>query len=133
MTCATVVEEAIDKKDKKVSVVMKANIDDTRLDIEIKKSWKVFDSTTGEKSRLATIFFSRTVTSEKAYDDKVTDIEQVTSSIEVDEDETETGISSEATATTATTTGGSTLKKANVMKYKVDGVIENLRELEQFL
>ena len=73
MVCQTIVEEAIDKKDKKVSVVMKANIDETRLDIEITKSSKVFDSTTGEKSRLATIFFSRTVTSEKAYDDKVTD------------------------------------------------------------
>ena len=120
MTCATVVEEAIDKKDKKVSVVMKANIDETRLDIEITKSSKVFDSTTGEKSSLATIFFSRTVTSEKGYDDKVTDIEQVTSSIEVDEEETETGISSEATATSITTTGGSTTLKEDVVKYKVD-------------
>ena len=120
MTCATVVEEAIDKKDKKVSVVMKANIDETRLDIEIKKSSKVFDSTTGEKSSLAMIFFSRTIVGQREFEEKVTDVEQVTSSIEVDEQETETGISSEATGTSATTTGGSTLKKANVTQYKVD-------------
>ena len=120
MTCATVVEEAIDKKHKKVSVVMKANIDETRLDIEIKKSSKVFDSTTGEKSSLAMIFFSRTIVGQREFEEKVTDVEQVTSSIEVDEQETETGISSEATATSATTTGGSTLKKANVTQYKVD-------------
>ena len=120
MTCATVVEEAIDKKDKKVSVVMKANIDETKLDIEINKSSKVFDSTTGEKSTLAMIFFSRTIVGQREFEEKVTDVEQVTSSIEVDEQETETGISSEATGTSATTTGGSTLKKANVTQYKVD-------------
>jgi len=120
MTCATVVEEAIDKKAKKISVVMKANIDETRLDIEIKKSSKVFDSTTGEKSSLAMIFFSRTIIGQREFDEKVTEVVQETSSIEADEQETDTGISSESTGTSVTTTGGSTLKKASVTKYKVD-------------
>ena len=39
MTCSVVVEENVDKK-KKVVIVMKANIDTTRLDIEIKKALK---------------------------------------------------------------------------------------------
>ena len=38
ITCETVVEENIDKKKKKVTVVMKANIDETRLNSEIKKN-----------------------------------------------------------------------------------------------
>ena len=120
MACETVVEESIDKKGKKVSVVMKANIDVTRLDIEIKKSSKVFDSSSGEKSSLAMIFFSRTIVGQREFEEKVTDVEQKTKSIEVDEQETETGISSESTQTNATTTGGSTVKKANVTQYKVD-------------
>ena len=40
MVCDRVVDEQIDKKQKKVSVVMKANIDTTRLDIEINKVQK---------------------------------------------------------------------------------------------
>ena len=108
------------KANKKVSVAMRADIDVTRINIEIKKSSKVFDSSTGEKSSLAMIFFSRTIVGQREFEEKVTDVEQVTSSIEVDEEETDTGISSESTGTTATTTGGSTLKKANVTQYKVD-------------
>ena len=99
---------------------MRADIDVTRINMEINKSSKVFDSSTGEKSSLAMIFFSRTIVGQREFEEKVTDVEQVTSSIEVDEEETDTGISSESTGTTATTTGGSTLKKANVTQYKVD-------------
>ena len=40
---------------------MKANIDETRLDIEIKKNSKVFSTSSDDKSKLAMIFFSRTV------------------------------------------------------------------------
>ena len=61
MTCSVVVEENVDKKEKKVVIVMKADIDTTRLDIEIKKSSKIFDSKSSEKSKIAMIFFSRTV------------------------------------------------------------------------
>ena len=131
MTCATEVDVPdLSKKksdevkkikaNKKVSVAMRADIDVTRINMEINKSSKVFDSSTGEKSSLAMIFFSRTIVGQREFEEKVTDVEQVTSSIEVDEEETDTGISSESTGTTATTTGGSTLKKANVTQYKVD-------------
>jgi len=120
LVCQTIVEENVDKKKKKVSVVMKADIDETRLNIEINKSSKIFDSTTSEKSSLAMIFFSRTIVGQREYDEKVTDVTQKTKSFDADEQETDTGVSSESTETSATTTGGSTLKKANVTKYKVD-------------
>ena len=129
MICETVVHQPdlSDKKEKKkirktkqIIVVMRADIDDTRLKIEINKSSKVFDSTTSEKSSLAMIFFSRTIVGQREYDEKVTDVTQNTKSFDADEQETDTGVSSESTETSATTTGGSTLKKANVTKYKVD-------------
>ena len=78
MVCETIVEENVDKKQKKVEIVMKANIDETRLDIEIKKSSKVFDTKSGEKSKLAMIFFSRTVSAQRQYDEKVTKVEKKT-------------------------------------------------------
>ena len=120
LVCETIVEENVDKKKKKISVVMKADIDDTRLNIEINKSSKVFDSTTSEKSKLAMIFFSRTEMSKREYDAKVTEVTQKTKGIDSDEEETDTGVSSETTETSSTTTGGSKVKKANIVKYKVD-------------
>ena len=120
MTCSTVVEENIDKKEKKALVVMKANIDETRLNIEINKSSKVFDSSSGEKSKLAMIFFSRTVAAQRQFDERVSNVEKNTKGIEIDEEETDTGISSMTTETNVTETGGSTLKKADVTEYVVD-------------
>ena len=57
---------------------MKDNIDETRMNIEIKKSSKVFDSKSSEKSKLAMIFFSRTVAAQRQYDEKVTKVEKKT-------------------------------------------------------
>ena len=120
MVCETVVEENIDKKNKEVAVVMKANIDETRLDIEIKKSSKVFDSESSEKSKLAMIFFSRTVSAQRQFDERVSNVEKNTTGIDINEEETDTGISSMTTETNATETGGSKLKKADVTEYIVD-------------
>ena len=120
MICETVVEENIDKKEKKVEIVMKANIDETRLDIEIKKNSKVFDSKSSEKSKLAMIFFSRTVAAQRQYDEKVAKVEKKTKSIDINEEETDTGISSSSTETNVTETGGSKLKKADISEYIVD-------------
>jgi len=120
MTCGAVVEENIDKKEKKALVVMKANIDETKLNIEINKSSKVFDSSSGEKSKLAMIFFSRTVAAQRQFDERVSNVEKKTKGIDIDEEETDTGISSMTTETNVTETGGSTLKKADVTEYVVD-------------
>ncbi len=120
MVCETVVEENVDKKEKKVQVVMKANIDETRLDIEIKKNSKVFDTKSGDKSKLAMIFFSRTVGAQRQYDEKVTKVEKNTKDIDINEEETETGISSTTTETNVSETGGSKLKKADISEYVVD-------------
>ena len=120
MICDTVVVEKIDKKQKKVEVVMKANIDETRLDIEIKKSSKIFDTATGEKSRIAMIFFSRTVSAQRQYDEKVSKVDKKTKGIDINEEETDTGISSITTETNVTETGGSKLKKADISEYIVD-------------
>ena len=120
MTCGTIVEENIDKKEKKAIVVMKANIDETKLNIEINKSSKVFDSASGEKSKLAMIFFSRTVVAQRQFDERVSNVEKKTKGIDINEEESETGVSSMTTETNVTETGGSSLKKADVTEYVVD-------------
>ena len=120
MVCDRVVDEQIDKKQKKVSVVMKANIDTTRLDIEINKSSKVFDTKSSDKSKLAMIFFSRTVDSQRAFDERVTNVEKKTKGIDINEEETSSGISSTTTETNVSETGGSKLKKRDVTEYIVD-------------
>ena len=120
MVCETIVEENINKKEKKVEIVMKANIDETRLNIEIKKSSKVFDSKSSEKSKLAMIFFSRTVAAQRQYDEKVTKVEKKTKGIDINEEESDTGISSSTTETNVSETGGSKLKKADISEYVVD-------------
>ena len=120
MVCETIVEENINKKEKKVEIVMKANIDETRLNIEIKKSSKVFDSKSSEKSKLAMIFFSRTVAAQRQYDEKVTKVEKKTKGIDINEEETDTGITSSTTETNVSETGGSKLKKADISEYVVD-------------
>ena len=58
ISCNTVVEENIDEKNKKVTAVMKANIDTTRLDIEITKNSKVFAAESSDKLSIV-VFFTR--------------------------------------------------------------------------
>ena len=129
MTCAHVVSEPdLSNKDdkkkikdtKKVTVVVRANIDETRLDIEIKKSSKIFASDTGEKSKLAMIFFSRTVAAQRQFDERVSDVEKTTTGLDITEEESESGVSSMTTETNVTETGGSKLKKADITEYIVD-------------
>jgi len=120
MTCSVVVEENIDKKKKEALVVMKADIDTTRLDIEINKSSKVFDSASGEKSKIAMIFFSRTVAAQRQFDERVSKVEKKTKGVDINEEETDSGISSMTTETNVTETGGSKLKKADISEYIVD-------------
>jgi hypothetical protein len=120
LICDTIIEENIDKKKKEVIVVMKANIDETRLNIEINKSSKIFDSSSAEKSKLAMIFFSRTVAAQRQFDERVTNVEKTTKGIDINEEETDTGISSMTTETNVSETGGSKLKKADVSEYVVD-------------
>ena len=120
MTCSVVVEENINKKEKKVVVVMKADVDTTRLDIEIKKSSKVFDSSSSEKSKLAMIFFSRTVAGQRQFDERVTNVEKTTTGLDINEEESDSGVSSMTTETNVSETGGSTLKKADITEFVVD-------------
>ncbi len=120
LVCSTVIEEEIDKKNKKVKIAMKAIIDETKLNIEINKSSKVFDSKSSEKSKLAMFFFSRTVSAQRQFDERVTDVEKKTTGIDINEQESETGISSSTTETNITESGGSKLKKSDVTEYIVD-------------
>ena len=120
MVCETVVDEVIDKKQKKIEVVMKADIDVVRLDIEIKKSSKVFDTDSGEKSKIAMIFFSRTVAAQRQFNERVSKVDKKTKGLDIDEEETDTGVSSMTTETNVTETGGSKLKKADISEYIVN-------------
>ena len=108
------------KDTKQVTVVMKAEIDKVRLLNEINKSSKIFDSDTSEKSKLAMIFFSRTVSAQRQFDERVKNVEKTTTGLDINEEETESGISSTTTETNVSETGGSKLKKADVSEYIVD-------------
>ena len=108
------------KQTKTIKIVMRADIDVTKIDIEINKSSKVFDSSTSEKSTLAMIFFSRTVAAQRQFDERVTNVEKTTKGVDINEEESETGISSMTTETNVSETGGSTLKKADISEYIVD-------------
>lgn len=121
MTCNTVVDENVDKKKKTITVVMKANIDTTRLDIEITKNSKIYQTKSSDKSNVVAIFFTRTVASQTEKDARVYKREDVTKGIDIKEQETSSGISSTTTETNATETGGSVTKQAAKMSYKVDG------------
>ena len=111
ISCNTVVEENIDEKNKKVTAVMKANIDTTRLDIEITKNSKVFAAKSSDKLSIVVFFYSRTKSAQRSFDDKVSKGREV----EIKEQEKQDGVSSK----TIETTGGSTLKKASVSEFTV--------------
>ena len=66
------------------------------------------------------IFFSRTVAGQRQFDERVTDVEKTTKGLEINEEESESGVSSMTTETSVSETGGSTLKKADVTEYIVD-------------
>ena len=121
MTCSTVVDESVDKKNKTVSVVMKASIDTARIDIEITKNSKIYQTKSTDKSNIVTIFFTRTVASQTEKDARVYKREDVTKGVDIKEKETSSGISSTTTETNATETGGSVTKQAAKVSYKVDG------------
>ena len=120
MICDRIIDEKIDKKQKEVSVVMKASIDVTRLDIEINKSSKIFKTDSGTKSKIAMIFFSRTVSSQRQFDERTSKVEKKIKEIDVSEQQTDTSISSSSTEVNISETGGSKLKKADVSEYIVD-------------
>ena len=111
ISCNTVVEENIDEKNKKVTAVMKANIDTTRLDIEITKNSKVFAAESGDKVSIVVFFYSRTKSAQRSFDDKVSKGKEV----EIEEKEKQSGVSSKTTETT----GGSTLRRASVNEFTV--------------
>lgn len=111
ISCNTVVDENIDKKNKKITTVMKANIDTTRLDIELTKNSKVFAAKSSDKLSIVVFFYSRTKSAERNFDNKVSKGREV----EIKEQEKQDGVSSR----TIETTGGSTLKRASVSEFTV--------------
>ena len=95
---------------------MKANIDETRL-AEIKSS-KVFDSKSSEKSISYDFFFQELLQHKDNMMRKL--LKQKTKGVDINEEETDTGISSSTTETNVSETGGSKLKKADISEYFVD-------------
>ena len=55
------------------------------------------------------IFFSRTVAGQRQFEAK-TEVEKTTTGVEINEEESESGVSSMTTETNVSETGGSTLK-----------------------
>ena len=66
------------------------------------------------------IFFSRTVSAQRQFDERVTNVEKTTTGLDINEEESESGVSSMTTETNVSETGGSKLKKADVSEYVVD-------------
>jgi hypothetical protein len=136
---ATVLSEDVDQKLGTYSVVIRANINGSRLENALVDSSAVANSTADEKSLLTFVFVARQQKSIKAFDDKVvkrTDTEQsAKAAINLHENTTESEKVAKAEVKTGTdiqrsgdvqandssivTSGGSTTRKADEVEWDV--------------
>lgn len=130
MVCDQIVDENLDFSKSTYSIVVKANINSSKIDQEMINSSAVKTST-DEPSEIVMFMLSRTVTSVKQKDKRVTKIEQNTNSEDVNqleaENEGEIVISSETVSTKKSVTGGNTIESSPDIFYEIkDGYNETI-------
>ena len=117
------IDERNDTDGKKYTVAIKALLNDVAVDNKLSAVSQAGSSATGEGSLFSFIFVARDVAAVKSYDDKVTKIKK-SESMSSDK---ETGAMSGSDmvagqshkSISKTTTGGSSVKKADKIKYTV--------------
>ncbi len=122
----TITGEDVDTKDKKkmrYTVWVRAEIDDSAVQSVLRTNSAAGQQDSGDGSLFAFVFVSREVIARTEYEDKKTDISASESAAVSEENVAVSGNSvsesSEQSSMTKTTTGGSTEKKADKLKYAV--------------
>ena len=127
MVCDSVIDENLDVGENKFTILMKANIDENKIDQALVEVSAIANAGADEVSDIVILMFSAKTKSVKQKDDKVTKVDQTKKSVDVEQTEAstegETQISSETTETNVTTTGGNTVSSSEVITYEVTDII----------
>lgn len=123
VTCNNVVDEKEDVKKMEYSVVVKTLINTNLMDNIIGSTAAINKVKEDDKSEMATIFFTRTVSKAKIFDDKVTKASQGMKGKDISQTEAvsdgDVKISSETNTSEMSSTGGNTEVKAAQYTYIV--------------
>jgi hypothetical protein len=123
-----IIDEDTNKKSKRFRVVIQASINATLIDVELQKSSAIQQVPDDERSLLSFVFVAREATAVKKYDARRTQ----RMVLETNEDQSESttaedgqlGFSAQGVKDIKKTTGGSTLQKADQIKYDVSNARE---------
>ncbi len=123
VTNYSIIDEAVDKKSKSLRVAIQATIDSRAIQLELQKISAIYGVAEQDKSYLTFVFVAREATSVKVFDEKRTTIITEDSS----QENTETTIAEQGDLSFSTvnskdvrtTTGGSTVQKADQIKWDV--------------
>lgn len=123
-----IIDEKNDSDGKKYTVAVKALINDVAVESKLSLSSAAGSSASGEGSLFSFIFVARDVASVKSYDDKVTKISKAEAMSSGEETSSMSGSTmvagTKAKAISKTTTGGSSEKKADKVKYIVSSAAD---------
>lgn len=126
MVCDSVIDENLDIGENKFTILMKANIDENKIDQALVEVSAIANASVDDVSDIVILMFSAKTKSIKQKDDKVTKVDQTKKSVDVEQTEAstegETQISSETTETNVTTTGGNTVSSSEVITYEVTDI-----------
>ena len=126
MVCNEIIDESLDVAENKFKIVVKANIDETKIDQALIKASSIAKASEDEMSDMVLLMFSAKTKSIKQKDEKVTLVDETTKSVDIEQTEAitegETQISSETTETDVTSTGGNTVSSSEVITYEVSDI-----------
>ena len=128
VTDYTIVDEMVDKSAKILKIVIQATINTSLIDVELQKVSAVYESSDDEKSYMSFVFVAREAKAVKQFDAKRT--QRVVDEAYVDEMESslsedgELEYSSTTKKDRARTSGGSSLQKADEIRYDVSNANE---------
>ena len=126
MVCDKIIDESLDTSANKYTIIVKANIDETKINQDLIEVSAIANASSDEASDIVLLMFSAKTKSIKQKDDKVTKVDQTKKSVDVEQteasSESETQVSSETTETNVTTTGGNTVKSSETITYEISDI-----------
>ena len=121
MVCDKIIDENLDTSTSKYTILVKANIDETKINQALIESSAIANTSSDEASDIVIFMLE-----EIGYEYKVTKVDQTKKSVDVEQteatSENETLISSETTETDVTTTGGNTVKSSETITYEISDI-----------
>ena len=126
MVCDKIIDENLDTSTSKYTILVKANIDEAKINQALIESSAIANTSSDEASDIVLLMFSAKTKSIKQKDDKVTKVDQTKKSVDVEQteatSESETLVSSETTETNVTTTGGNTVASSETITYEISDI-----------